>query len=90
MAVFDAFISATTWHEFAFLKTGSDEVWRVWFNYSGELNMEMLTPDQRKYEYPEAIAALNGQTRLTYDKDKQTIMAGGRPLGIKIDDTDLA
>jgi hypothetical protein len=30
------------------------------------------------------------RTRLTYDKAKQTIMAGGRPLNIKLEDTDLA
>ena len=29
-------------------------------------------------------------TRLTYDKAKQSIMAGDRPLNIKIEDTDLA
>jgi hypothetical protein len=30
------------------------------------------------------------RARLTYDKSKQTIMAGDRPLNIKIEDTDLA
>jgi len=42
------------------------------------------------YPYHAMCLPVPKRTRLTYDKNKQTIMHGDRPLHIKIDDTDLA
>jgi hypothetical protein len=58
MAVFDFFISATAWHELGFLKTHHGDIYRVWFDNLGELSIEKLAPDEEKYEYSEAVAAL--------------------------------
>jgi hypothetical protein len=51
----DAFINSTTWHYQAFLKTGSGDVWRVWFDHDGQPNMEKLV---NMRDYPEALEAL--------------------------------
>ena len=53
----DAFIKATAWHYFAFLKTGNGDIWRIWFGHDGLPMMEILT-DSHRAEYREPIAAM--------------------------------
>lgn len=53
----NAFLKATAWHYDAFLKDGAGDVWRVWFDHTGQPCMERLIGHEPEYREPLAVLA---------------------------------